>query len=188
MYFRTYVAITAAAIGLSAVAERPVVAQTPTPLTAMDYIEIQQLVARFSFALDYCTNGGKDFSDLFVEGGSFAIDSGEGAPRVFDTREQLERLAGGPDCSTVKPGPTEAPPGRSNVRHLSESLVVEAAPGGARGKSYAIYPANKGRFLDDATAGQVGIYVDEYVKTPSGWRFKSRVHVLSPVIGASSIG
>jgi hypothetical protein len=83
----------------------------------------------------------------------------------------------------VKPGPTESPAGRSDVRHLSESLVVEAAPGGARGKSYAIYPANKGRFIDAATAGQVGIFVDEYVRTSNGWRFKSRVHVLSPPIG-----
>jgi hypothetical protein len=60
---------------------------------------------------------------------------------------------------------------------------VEAAPNGAKGKSYAVYPANKGRFLDAETAGQVGIFVDEYVKTPNGWRFKSRVHVLSPPIG-----
>jgi hypothetical protein len=182
MRFRTRILTTACSVIAISAAHDRVIAQTPS-LTAMDHIEIQQLVAKFNFALDYCTNGGKDFADLFVEGGSYSIDSGDGKPRVSNTREQLERLAGGPDCAAVKPGPTEAPAGRSNVRHLSESLVVEAAPGGARGKAYAIYPANKGRFIDPATAGQVGIFVDEYVKTPNGWRFKSRVHVLSPPIG-----
>lgn len=183
MRFRIRIVIAAGAVVFAAVAPQVAGAQAPAALTAMDYIEIQQLVARFSFALDYCTNGGRDFAELFADGGSYAIDAGDGKPRVFDTREQLERVAGGPDCANVKPGPTETPPGRSNVRHVSESLVVEAAPNGAKGKSYAVYPANKGRFLDAETAGQVGIFVDEYVKTPNGWRFKSRVHVLSPPIG-----
>jgi hypothetical protein len=182
MRFDTRILVTACCVIASSAAPNVGVAQASS-LTAMDYIEIQQLVAKFSFALDYCTNRGKDFADLFIEGGTYSIDSGDGNPRVSSTREQLERLAGGPDCATVKPGPTESPAGRSDVRHLSESLVVEAAPGGARGKSYAIYPANKGRFIDAATAGQVGIFVDEYVRTSNGWRFKSRVHVLSPPIG-----
>ena len=182
MRFDTRILVTACSVIVSCAAPNVGVAQASS-LTAMDYIEIQQLVAKFSFALDYCTNRGKDFADLFIEGGTYSIDSGDGNPRVSSTREQLERLAGGPDCATVKPGPTESPAGRSDVRHLSESLVVEAAPGGARGKSYAIYPANKGRFIDAATAGQVGIFVDEYVRTSNGWRFKSRVHVLSPPIG-----
>jgi SnoaL-like protein len=183
MRFKVPVFVAIGAVAFEWAAHETVMAQAPATLTAMDYIEIQQLVAKFSFALDYCTHGGKDFADLFVEGGSYAIDAGDGNPRVSNTREQLERLAGGPDCSTVKPGASEAPSGRSNVRHVSESLVIEAAPNGARGKSYAIYPANKGRFIDAETAGQVGIFIDEYVKTPSGWRFKSRVHVLTPPIG-----
>ncbi len=33
-------------------------AKDPDKLTAMDYIEIQQLVNKLSFALDYCTHGG----------------------------------------------------------------------------------------------------------------------------------
>jgi hypothetical protein len=153
----------------------------------MDYIEIQQLVNRFSFALDYCINGGKEFADLFVDGGSYAIDPGNGNPRLFDSRDKLIGLAGGPTCETVKAGPKEAPPGRSNVRHLSESLVIEGTPGGARGKSYCVYPAKDGQFINPQTDGVVGFYVDEYVKTPKGWRFKSRVHELTPPIGPASI-
>jgi hypothetical protein len=177
------IATAASAVVFAAAVHQAAMAQAPAALTAMDHIEIQQLVSKFGFALDYCTNGGRDFADLFAEDGSYAIDAGDGTPRVFNTREQLERLAGGPDCASVKPGPTETPAGRSNVRHVSENLVVEAAPNGAKGKSYAIYPANKGRFIDAESAGQVGIFVDEYVKTPNGWRFKSRVHVLSPPVG-----
>jgi hypothetical protein len=152
------------------------VAREPARLTAMDYVEIQQLVNKLSFALDYCTRGGQDFADLFMKGGQFVIDEGNGKPLIFDNREQLIAVAGGPDCKA-----NQTPP-RSYVLHLSESLVIEASPDGARGKSYAIYPANKGRYLKEDVAGQVGIYHDEYVKTPEGWRFKLRRHEVNPVI------
>jgi hypothetical protein len=157
---------------LTAVAQ----AKDPVRLSAMDYIEIQQLVNRLSFALDYCGNGGMDFADLFVTGGQFIIDEGNGKPRVFNSREQLIEVAGGPDCKV-----NQTPP-RSYVRHLSESLVIEASPDGAHGKSYAIYPASKGHYLKEDVAGQVGIYHDEYVKTPKGWRFRLRRHETAPVI------
>ena len=62
----------------------------------MDFIEIQQLVNRLNIALDYCTNGGQDFADLFIEGGRFVIDEGNGKPLTFNTRQQLVSLAGGP--------------------------------------------------------------------------------------------
>ena len=52
------------------------VAQRSAALTAIDYIEIQQLVNRLNFALDYCTNGGRAFADLFVDAGQFIIDQG----------------------------------------------------------------------------------------------------------------
>lgn len=152
-------------------------AKDPARLTAMDYIEIQQLVNKLSFALDYCTNGGQDFADLFIKGGQFVIDEGNGNPRVFSSREQLVAVAGGPDCKA-----NQVPP-RSYVLHLSEGLVIEASPEGARGKSYAIYPANKGKYLKEDVAGQMGIYHDEYAKTPEGWRFKSRRHETTPAVG-----
>lgn len=157
--------------------DQAALAKDPARLTAMDYIEIQQLVNRLSFALDYCTNGGQDFADLFVTGGQFVIDEGNDKPRVFSSREQLVTVAGGPDCKA-----NQLPP-RSYVLHLSEGLVIEASPDGARGKSYAIYPANKGKYLKEDIAGQVGIYHDEYVKTSDGWRLKVRRHETNPVVG-----
>lgn len=152
-------------------------AQRAMALTAMDYIEIQQLVNKLNFALDYCTNGGRDFADLFVEGGQYVIDRGNGEPAVRGTRDELIALASGPDCEARRTPPS------AFILHLAESLVIEPAASGARGKSYAIYPSSMGRYFNDETAGQLGIYHDEYVKTPDGWRFRSRRHELNPAIG-----
>jgi hypothetical protein len=152
-------------------ADRPAPAKS---LSALDYAEIQQLVNRLSFALDYCTRSGKDFAELFAPGGRFIIDDGSGSPRIYDTPEALVKLAGGPDCTALKNPP------RSYIAHLSASLVIEPSANGATGKSYAIYPARNGKYFREDTAGQVGIYQDVYVKTSQGWKFQSRQHVLQP--------
>jgi len=151
--------------------------QQQNTLAAMDYIEIQQLVNRLNFALDYCTNGGEDFADLFVAGGRFVIDQGNGMPSVRSTRAELIALASGPDCEARSTPPT------SYILHLAESLVIEPAADGARGMSYAIYPSLQGNYLSAEVAGQLGIYHDEYVRTPAGWRFRTRRHEVNPVIG-----
>jgi hypothetical protein len=95
----------------------------------------------------------------------------------MNTPEQLIRLAGGPDCESRRMPPS------SYILHLAESLVIEPSGAGARGKSYAIYPSSKGKRFSDDVAGQLGIYHDEYVRTPNGWRFKSRRHETSPAVG-----
>ncbi len=69
---------------------------------------------------------------------------------MFGNREQLIAVAGGPDCKA-----SQVPP-RSYILHLSEGLVIEASPSGARGKSYAFYPANKGKYLKEDVAGPDG--------------------------------
>ncbi len=148
-----------------------------TPLTATDMVRIQQLVNRLNFALDYCTNGGQDFADLFVPGGTFTIDTGDGAPSVRATRDELITLASGPDCEARRTPPT------SYILHLAESLVIEPTADGASGMSYAIYPSSQGRYFSESVAGQLGVYFDEYVRTPAGWRLRSRRHVTNPALG-----
>jgi len=143
-----------------------------------DYIAIQQLVNRLNFALDYCTNGGEDFYALFTSTGQYLIDTGNGSPTVRQGHDELVALAGGPSCDSRRTPPT------SNILHLADSLVIETTESGARGLSYAIYPANHGAFLNEETAGQLGIYHDEYVKTADGWRIQSRRHEINPVAGA----
>ncbi len=95
----------AAMVALSLAPGRAMPAEKAAALTALDYIQIQQLVNRFSIALDYCTNGGRDFADLFVEGGQFIIDEGNGKPLVFNSREQLVAVTGGPDCKANQSPP-----------------------------------------------------------------------------------
>jgi hypothetical protein len=152
----------------------PATARAAAPLSAMDYVEIQQLVNRLNFALDYCGNGGRDFAALFAEGGQYVVDEGDGKPRVTKGAEQLAALAGGPDCAAMR-----VPP-RAHLAHLAESLVIEPMAAGARGKAYAIYPARKGKVFQQDVSGQVGLYHDEYVRTPQGWRLKLRRHEVSP--------
>jgi hypothetical protein len=169
-------AVTAlAASGL--LARYEALAQRAVSLTAMDYVEIQQLVNRMNFALDYCMSGGREFADMFVAGGTFTIDQGDGNPRTRSTREELIALAGGPDCESRKSPPT------AYILHLAESLVIAPTAEGARGTSYAIYPSSNGKYFQEDVAGQLGFYHDEYVKTADGWRFKSRRHETSPVVG-----
>jgi hypothetical protein len=174
---RAFTAAGAACLMLLAPPREEALAQAATTLTAMDYIAIQQLVNKLNFALDYCTNGGRDFADLFVAGGRFVIDSGDGNPAVRSTRQELIGLASGPDCEARRTPPS------AYILHLAESLVIEPTIGGARGMSYAIYPSSKGEYFREDVAGQLGIYHDEYVKTPGGWRFQSRRHETNPVIG-----
>jgi 2,4-dienoyl-CoA reductase-like NADH-dependent reductase (Old Yellow Enzyme family) len=42
-----------------------------TSLTAMDYIEIQQLVNAYGQDIDTCTNNGYDYADLYTADGVF---------------------------------------------------------------------------------------------------------------------
>jgi hypothetical protein len=151
----------------------------PATLTAMDYVQIQQLVNRLNFALDYCGDGGRAFADLFVNGGRYVIDRGDGQPAVRDTRDALIALAGGPGCESRRTAPS------SYILHLAESLVIEPTADGARGTSYAFYPSSAGKYLNADTAGQLGFYRDEYVRTPNGWRMRARRHELTPAIGGS---
>jgi len=164
-------------VSITVVLGMPFTQAAEAELTAMDYIEIQQLVNRLNFALDYCTNGGQDFADLFVPGGRYVIDGGDGMPSVRDTREALIAVPSGPDCAARSTPPT------SYILHLAESLVITPTPDGARGLSYAIYPSSQGNYFRPEVAGQLGFYHDEYVKTDAGWRLRERRHESNPKVG-----
>jgi hypothetical protein len=81
----------AIAIGLiTSVAARaqPARAAKPIPLTPGDYVDIQQLSARYAFAIDTCTNGGNDFADLFTEDGEFSVSQQPGVAGNRNTRPE----------------------------------------------------------------------------------------------------
>lgn len=132
-----------------------------TALTPQDYLDIQQLVSNYPYGLDGNTDNGASYANLFAPGGVF------GRPRT-EGRDNLAALA------------NREPHGANYVRHFITNHVIEPSPGGAVGKEYAVIidigeNGNPGRiFLG-------GRYDDEYVKTPQGWKFKSRTFTPSRV-------
>src|SRR5688572_33419388 len=96
-------------LALCAFVSRAASAQTPAPsgpreLTALDYIQIQQLVARYARAIDTCSNNGYDYADLFTADGVF-IPSIKGKPgTAIQGRERLAEISGGGSRGCKKVG------------------------------------------------------------------------------------
>ena len=152
-----------------------------TSLTAQDYIDIQQLVASYGYAIDKCTNGGYDYADLYTPDGVFGIADANGTPGTvkYIGRDRLAEADGGGKNGCVDP---KTVPDRYAMSHMVANLVITPAPGGATGKSYLLTvgfgdPTNKDTANLPTRAYEWGRYDDFYVKTANGWRFKSRTHV-----------
>ena len=124
-------------------------------LTAADYIEIQQLVARYSYAVDTHADNGYAYADLFAPDGAFGNTKGREALAELARTTQKER--GGP----------------AFTRHYLTNVIIYPAPDGARGSQYLMaLDVSEGGKPSSIVHG--GRYDDVYVKTPAGWRFKSR--------------
>jgi len=134
---------------------------TTSALTPQDYIDIQQLVSSYPYGLDGNTDNGATYASLFAPGAVF------GRPRT-EGRDNLAALA------------NTQPRGANYVRHFITNHVIEPAPGGAIGREYAV-------IIDIGENGKPGgialggRYDDEYVKTPQGWKFKTRTFTPSRV-------
>jgi hypothetical protein len=132
-------------------------------LTAADYLEIQQLVARYSYALDMHGGDGSAFAALFAPDGNLGT--------LARGTAQLTAFAAQTNKDRSGPGFT---------RHFVTNVVIKPAPGGATGRSYLVT-------IDGAEDGKPttmlsgGHYDDVYVKTPQGWRIKSRDYVQSQI-------
>lgn len=150
-------------------------------LTAQDYIEIQQLAARYAYAIDKCTNSGYDYADLYTPDGVFSVADENGVPASarFEGRDRLAQAAGGGKNGCIDP---KTAPDRYSMGHIVANHVITPTPEGATGKSYLLVvgfgdPIAKESASNPVRAYSWGGYDDVYVKTPKGWRFKSRVHV-----------
>lgn len=146
-------------------------------LSAQDYVEIQQLAARYAWVLDHCTNGGYDYADLYVDDGQFSAaedwgtTSNEQRSFIAKGRDELARAAGGREDGKCMP------PGEyigHGITHIVVNHVITPTRTGAVGRHRLIavgvcgYP-----HLMELQGG----YEDVYVKTEEGWKFKSRIHV-----------
>ncbi|HVY82735.1 MAG TPA: SMP-30/gluconolactonase/LRE family protein [Steroidobacteraceae bacterium] len=148
-------------------------AQKVTRLTPQDRIEIQELTDGYTYKIDNCTNSGYDYADMYTDDATFGVASEWGGGNVkvwYRGREELAVAAGG-GKDGCKPKPKVS---GVQVHHIATSLVVTPTATGAHGKSTLLATGVGGNPV--AIEWQGG-YEDEYVKTPKGWKFKSRVHV-----------
>lgn len=147
----------------------------PMQLTPQDYIDIQQLAARYVHAIDECTNGGYDYADLYTPDGVFGVAEEWGAPpekwrfRAVG-RDALAEAAGGGKDGCRDPRTLLG----YGIHHVITAHVITPTPNGAVGKSTLLAIGVGG---NPTTIEYQGGYEDVYVKTPEGWRFASRVHV-----------
>jgi hypothetical protein len=159
------------ATAMVAVARNPARAQDggkPMTLTALDYIEIQQLVAKYATAVVNCTNSGYDYADLYTGDGWFAPARDGKVGNRFQGRERLAEAAGGGKggCREVS---------WREVTHVPTNHVITATPRGAVGRVDLVAV---GVDNDPFKVERQGYYEDVYFKTPNGWRFGSRTHHL----------
>jgi hypothetical protein len=137
------------------------------PLTPMDRIEIQHLIARYAYALDTGGRNGYDYADLFTADGVFVGMNQGPAGRSYRGRDTLASLARGGSRNP------------NYVSHFITNVVLQATPDGAKGTEYAIIGDFGANGSTDGKWTHGGRYEDTYVKTPDGWRFKTRVFYAS---------
>jgi hypothetical protein len=137
-------------------------------LAALDYFQIQQLVAKYARAIDTCSNNGYDYADLFTPDGFFAPSMNGKVELKFQGRERLAEVSGG-----GKQGCKNVPWIKEGVRHIYVNHIITATTEGAAGTVDMLMIGLGG---DPNKIEHDGYYEDVYVKTPAGWRFKSRTH------------
>ena len=144
------------------------IAQRPRELTALDYIQIQQLVARYARAIDSCSNNGYDYADLFTADGIFLPMVNGRSITGIQGREKLAEVSGGGSRGCKNVGWIE-----QGVRHIYTNHVITPTADGATGTVDMLMIGLGG---DPNKIEYDGYYEDLYVKTPQGWRFKQRTH------------
>jgi len=118
-------------------------------LTALDYADIQQLYARYTYGSDTAARNGYMYADTFTADGEVVI--------LPDTtirgREELAKFIRRSDK-----GPT-------TIRHFTSNLLIEPSPDGARGTVYLLL-ANIGQDREPVAVVGGGVYYDQLTKTP----------------------
>lgn len=131
-------------------------------LTAADYIEIRQLVARYAYAVDTGAGSGAVYASLFAPDGAFADRMGRETKGIEALAALARRNTRGPQSAF----------------HFIVNHVIEPSPDGAVGKEYLLQlRIGDGERPNDVFGG--GHYDDIYVRTPEGWRFKRRQFIPS---------
>jgi hypothetical protein len=148
---------------LGAISAPTASAQTPVAVTDEDRTAIQGLVTGYARALASCN--AEAYADLFAPANGYFASGIRG--QVVG-RERLIALVQSERQCTAPAGTAPAP-----------------RPGGGNGPTVAIEPTTTGA-RGVADLGAAGMYQDEYVKTPKGWRFQART-VLIPAEKAAGL-
>lgn len=129
---------------------------SPPMLSAQDYVEIQQLYGYYTRDVD--PGSARDASWLYADDGTFEIrgqkHSGRKALQVFYERVRKNQAFG--------------------IRHLNSNFLLMPTPEGASGTAYMVQVERR-EASRPITVTMFGVYHDTFVKTPEGWKFKSRV-------------
>lgn len=140
--------------------------------TALDYQEITQLINRYAYGIDTCANNGYDYANVFTADGTFTdrnSDTGyaAGGRVLAQGREALATLVGGGSrgCATKLPW--------TDWSHLMLNHEITPTAEGATGRIYLVQLGMQG----PGSVTRHGGYEDVYVRTPDGWRIRSRTHV-----------
>ena len=150
----------------------PVAEAASGKLSAADYVEIQQLLYKYAHGIDTCGNNGYDYADVFTTDGVFIDNNSDagfaaGGRVLARGRDALAELVGGgaKGCKTRLPW--------WGWSHLMLNPVITPTPDGAVGHTYLVQLEMRG----PGTVDRHGGYEDVFVRTPEGWRIKSRTHV-----------
>lgn len=134
-------------------------------LTANDYVEIQQVYARYNTAID--TGDGEAWAATFTADGVFI-----NAPITVTRHDAMDAFIR--NRYENRNG--------AKLRHWNTNLVINATPDGATATVYLAL-MNIG---SPGTIASTGMYEDVLVKMPSGWRFKKRIVKFDPTPVESS--
>lgn len=150
-------------------------ARAQTNLTAQDRVEIQDLSAKYARLLGSCA--AEEYADLFApDGGYFASNiRGEvvGRERLIAlVRSERHCIAAVPAAPTAS---AATPPANAGGRANTEPRPVPTV---------SIEITSTGPIGRADLGAKVGQYDDEYVKTSTGWRFKSRTVMTAPELAA----
>ena len=118
------------------------------PLGADDLAEIHNLYAHYNLVLDAGDSEG--WAETFTEDGTF--NSSEGRDSLIEFADSFHAA-------------------NPNTRHWNTNIHVTRTPEGAAGTAYLILWDVGAR---PQSISLTGTYTDRLVKTPEGWRFKSR--------------
>ena len=140
-------------------------------LEIADRVMIQDLLARYAFAIDYATRNPEQWAALFTPSGRFEIPEislvAEGHAELTDFAAALHRTVPG-------------------LHHIMSNFVIDLHGDRAFGKC----ELNEFMLRDEAIYNNLhGWYEDDYVRVDGRWRFEvRRVHLPDAAIAVATHG